>query len=325
MIAAIALVTLTAVTLTGCLVTQKEQGPLYERKTDNLRIYKQGDWIRYNVFATTANGDFSSGTLEIRWGNYSPLTSPDTNANNNGNPYDVIEKRYLFCLNDTDGTPCTPQVVAIQYVHQDDSTTDTSSDPATDGTEWLVAVGNHPTAGQYYWLNTTGGSTATPDNPDNPYNNPDDSVVGGQEPVITLKSPLSIGQSYSVEYDLMDDCVSGNASCGSDIGHFSNTIEVVGDGTPINTNIDNYANPFRVNFAGDVFPDADVDGQLPVTLDIFDLCSNGISNHSGYMYIVPEIGVIQLRNTCADLSGTGDSIRYDITIDSISPSIRSGS
>ncbi|VAX03710.1 hypothetical protein MNBD_GAMMA20-2142 [hydrothermal vent metagenome] len=317
MIAAIALVTLAAVALTGCLVEKKDPEPPNYRTTDNLRIYKQGDWIRYNVFATTtiagpSRGDFSNGTLEVRWGNYSPLPSPDNNASNNGDIYDVIEKRYLFCLNDTGGTPCTPEVVAIQYVHQDDLTTDTA------GTERLVAMGGHPTPGQYYWLNTTAGSTAAPANPDN-------NIVGGQETVITLNSPLFINDDYTVKYHLMDGCILGTAKCQSDVGQFTHTITVVGDSTQINTNIGNYANPFRVSFTrGKAVPDTSVGSQLPLTFDIFDLCSDGNSTHFGHMYIVPEVGIIQMSNTCTD-SDTSGITRYDITIDDISSSIPSGS
>ncbi|MCF6210621.1 MAG: hypothetical protein L3J88_10820 [Gammaproteobacteria bacterium] len=308
MIAAIALVTLATVALTGCLVEKKDPEPPNYRTTDNLRIYKQGDWIRYNVFATTiagpSSGDFSNGTLEVRWGNYSTLTSPD------GKNYDVIKKSYRYCL---EGPFCNPtETVVIQYVHQDGLTTDTA------GTERLVAMGGLPTPDQYYWLNTTGGSTTTPANPDN-------NIVGGQETVITLKSPLFINNTYTVKYHLMDGCVRGVAKCQSDVGRFTHIITVVGDGTQVNTNIGNYANPFRVEFSeGDVFPDASVNGQLPLTFDIFDLCSDGNSTHDGHMYIIPEIGVIQMSNTCTDKITT-DKTRYDITIDSISSSILSGS
>ncbi len=314
-IAAIALVTLTSVALTGCLVEQKEPEPPYYRKSDNLRIYKQGDWIRYNVIATTLSGtsagNAQAGTLEVRWGNYSPLTSPDGNAGNDGNPYDVIEKRYLFCLGDASCNPS--ETVVIQYVHQDNA----SSNPASAGTERLVAMGGHPTTGQYYWLNNKGGSNgfAPPSNP----------VLGGQETVITLKSPLFINDAYTVKYNLMDNCYTGTPGCLDNVGESTTSIEIIGDSKRINTNIGNYANPFWVKFtAGKVFPDVDVGGQLPLTFDIFDLCSDGISTHSGDMYIVPEIGVIQMQNTCTD-SSTASSTRYDITIDSISSSITAGS
>ncbi len=315
-IAAIALVTLATIALTGCLVEKKEEKKKTEKKrgSDNLRIYKQGDWIRYNVIATTLSGtsagNAQAGTLEVHWGNYSPLTSPDGNAGNDGNPYDVIEKRYLFCLGDASCNPS--ETVVIQYVHQDNA----SSNPASAGTERLVAMGGLPD-GQYYWLNSEGGS--------NGFAPPSRPVPGGQETVITLKSPLFINDTYTVKYNLMDNCYTGTAGCLDDVGESTTSIKIVGDSTSINTNIGNYANPFRVDyFNGKVFPDVDVGGQLPLTFDIFDLCSNGISTHYGHMYIIPEIGVIQMQNTCTD-SSTADSTRYDITIDSISSSIRSGS
>ena len=312
MIAAIALMTLTAVALTGCLVKKKEPEPPYYRKSDNLRVYKQGDWIRYNVFATTkagpSLGDFRSGILEVQWDNYSSLISPDGNTSNGGEPYDVIEKRYLFCLNDAAGTPCIPTETVIQYVHQDDPKTDPNVTLATAGTERLVAMGNHPTPSQYYWLSPGGSSILS-----------SSGILGGQEPVITLKSPLDIPDDYTVEYYLMDDCYPG-PGCQSDVGRFTNTIKVVGDGTQINTNIGNYADPIEINFNGDVIP---YTTPLPVKFDIFDLCSDGSSSHSGRMYIVPEIGAIQMKITCKD-NISGNTILYDITVDSISSTILAG-
>ncbi len=312
MMAAIALATLAAVALTGCLVTQKPPEPPYYRESDNLRIYKQGDYIRYNVFATTVagpgTGDFRSGVLEVEWGNYANLISPDSNASNDGAPYEVIEKRYLYCL---DGAYCDPEPVVVQYIHQDDSGT------ATEGTERLVAMGNQAASNQYYWLNTTGGSDFPPANPDN-------TVTGGQEPVITLKSPLYINDAYTVEYYLMDGCISGVASCGSDVGRFTNSISVVGDGNQVNTNIGNYANPFQIIFEGETFPDAEIGDQLPLTLDVFDLCTHRHSRHKGHLYIVPEIGVIEMQITCTDTI-SGEATLYDITVDSISSSILAGS
>ena len=312
MIAAIALITLTAVALTGCLVTKKEPEPPSYRKSDNLHVYQQGDWIRYNVFATIIAGsgsnDYRSGVLEIRWDDYAFLPSPDGNLSNGGNNYEVIKKRYLFCL---DGASCIPtETRVIQYIHQDDPVTTTA------GTERLVAMGGLP-ALQYYWLNTTGGSAIAPANPNN-------DITGGQETVITLKSPLFITDEYMVDYFLMDNCYTGAPGCQDNVGEFTNLIKVVGDGTQVNTNIGNYANPFEITFEGRVVPDTDVGGQLPLTFDIFDLCTDKNSEHSGSMYIVPEIGVIQLRNTCLD-TGTGDIILYDITVDSISSSITAGS
>ncbi len=303
-IAAIALVTLTSVALTGCLVEKKEPEPPYYRNSDNLRIYKQGDWIRYNVIATTLSGtsagNAESGTLEIRWGNYSPLTSPD------GNNYDVIEKVITVEMSDS-GSPVP--ITTVHYVQQD---VRKGINPDVYGTEQLVAM-EHPNHDEYYWLNTEGGIIS-------PVNN----VPGGQEPVITLKSPLLVGQSYRVEYTLMDDCYEGPPGCLINIGESLTSINVVGDSTQINTNLNNYANPFQVDFNGEVIPAAGIN-PLPLLFDIFDVCSDLRSTHSGKMYVIPEIGVIQLTNTCTNIGAPGDIIRYDITIDSISSSILSGS
>lgn len=309
MIAAIALITLAAVALTGCLVTKKAPEPPYYRKSDNLRVYKQGDWIRYNVFAVLPSGDFANGVLEVQWGNYSPLTSPDSNLSNDGAPYDVIEKRYLFCL---DGTGCTPTETVIQYIHQDDPKTDANITLATAGTERLVAMGNHPTAGQYYWLNTTGGRSFAPANPAN-------NLQGGQEPARILASPLVIGNTFQVEYFLMSECYPG-PNCTEDIGTPATTFNIVGDSTQIDTNVNSYADPIQVNFNGTL---TSYIGSLPLTFDIFDLCSSGYSEYNGDMYIVPEIGIVQMENTCMD--ETGNITAYDITLADISPSILAGS
>ena len=303
-IAAIALMTLTAVALTGCLVTKKEPEPPYYRKSDNLRVYKQGDWIRYNVIATTLSGtsagNVRSGILEIRWGNYSTLTSPD------GNNYDVIEKLITVEINDS-GSPVP--ITTVHYVQQD---VRKGMNPDVYGTEQLVAMG-HPNPNEYYWLNTKGG-----------INYSVNGVPGGQEPETTLESPLLIGQSYTVEYFLMDDCYTGTPGCQDDIGKSSTSVNVVGDGTQINTNLNNYANPFQVNFNGEIIPAAGI-SPLPLLFDIFDVCSDEQSSHNGRMFIIPEVGIIQLTNTCQDLSGTGDIILYDITVDDISSSILAGS
>ena len=304
MIAAIALITLTAVALTGCLVEKKEKPPAYERNSNNLRVYQQGDWIRYNVIATTLSGtsagNVRSGTLEIRWGNYSTLTSPD------GNNYDVIEKLITVEINDS-GSPVP--ITTVHYVQQD---VRKGMNPDVYGTEQLVAMG-HPNPNEYYWLNTKGG-----------INYSVNGVPGGQEPETTLESPLFIGQSYTVEYFLMDDCYTGTPGCQDDIGKSTTSVDVVGDSTQVNTNIGNYANPFQVNFDGKIIPAAGI-SLLPLLFDIFDVCSDERSSHNGRMFIIPEVGIIQLTNTCQDLSGTGDIILYDITVDDISSSILAGS
>jgi len=95
-------------------------------------------------------------------------------------------------------------------------------------------MGNNPTPNQYYWVSPGGSSFYS-----------SSGIPGGQEPVITLKSPLVITDDYTVQYYLMDDCYPG-PGCQSDAGIFTNSIKVVGDGTQINTNIGNYADPIEI-------------------------------------------------------------------------------
>ena len=290
----IALTALVAVTLSGCLVKKEAPKPLLKRKSDNLLVYQRGDWIQYNVLASvlgSGTDEVRTGTLKISWGDYSTLQSPD------GREYDVIEK--LITVNMDNGGTSAP-ITTRHYVWQD-----------PDGTEKLIAMG-HPNSGQgqYYWLNTTGGRNGTVNN-----------VPGGQEAVTIFNSPLSVGQNYTVEYFLMDDCVKGQApGCQSDVGQTTRRIEVVGDSTPIYTNLGNYANPFQINFSGSVSPTGD-NQSLPLLFSIFDICSDGFSTHMGSMVVVPEIGIVQLSNTCIALDGFGDSIRYDLTLDTTSSSI----
>lgn len=296
-LAGLTLAVLGATTLTGCLVKQEAPPPPYYRTTDTLRNYQHGDWIQYNVIATksTAVGtEQTNAILKVSWTEPSPatITAPD------GETYNVLKK-----------------VIAISYVGEDGNVVDTAETVhyvLREDTTQLVAMG-HPNLGQYYWMNGTGGILFPPDRADSP--------SGGQEPISQLTSPLAVGQAYTVEYYLMDECTTQNPGCQLDVGKFTNNLSVDGDSEQINTNLNNYANPFKVSFSGRVIPAAGI-SPLPLSFDIFDVCSEAQSSHIGNMYIVPEIGVIQLSNRCTDHNATGDVIQYDITIDTTSPGIQ---
>lgn len=300
LLASIVLMSLVTFALSGCLVKKETPEPPKNRKSDKLRVYKNGDWIQYNVLATVITGsnpgEVLTGTLTISWDGPYQLTSPDNKQ------YDVLKKVITVNMDDN-GT--VVQKGTVHYVRQD-----------ADGAEQLVAMG-HPNTGQYYWLNTAGGKSY----PDN-----DDGIIGGQEAVTIFDSPLFVGQQYQVEYTLMDDCIVGQLTgCQSNVGTSTNNLSVVGDSTQINTNIGNYANPFEVSFSGGIVPSPDVNNLLPVLFSIFDVCSDAQSTHIGRMFVVPEIGILQLSNRCTDVGATGDLVQYDLTIDSISSSISSGS
>ncbi len=285
---AIAFATLTATTLTGCLVKQETPKPPITITNYVLRTYNDGDWIKYNFNATVTSGLTlinRIGTLEIRWGAKTLLTAPDGVTQ-----YSVIEKTILVDNDVSDGEDA---VKTVHYVQQN-----------SDGSKTLVAMSG--TGNQYYWLNDAGGATVTIDG-----------IQGKAEPVKTFPSPLFVGQNYPYKYYLMDNCGIASSGCLDDVGSSSNSIDVVGNSTQRNTNIGNFANPFEINFSGSITPlGKNATNPLPLYFSIFDICSNGVSQHNGTMFIVPDIGIIELSNNCIALDGNGSNIYYDISIDS---------
>ena len=58
---------------------------------------------------------------------------------------------------------------------------------------------------------------------------------------------------------------------------------------------------------------------LPVMFDILGACSNGnavfgTDNGWGSMYVVPEVGIVEMYNTCVDQDSVGDTVIYTYKI-----------
>ncbi len=280
----VALTALLAVSLTGCLVKKAAQKPPTDRGSDNLHIYKNGEWIRYRVTSLVAGVDTPvTGTLEIRWTGPFPLTSPDKTMIN----LPVMKKVITM----KDGSGSEYPEATVHYVYQDKDPNSPSY-----GTEYLVAM-DDPRNAADYWLNSVGGSNAAPLDGVNRVN-------GGESAIVTQESPLYLHQSYDVNYYLMNQCSLASGRCNGDVGASTNTITVKSDSTPVNTNLGiNYANPFFISFSGDVFPTGG-NTSIPLLLNILDTCSAGISTRSGNMYVVPDIGVIQLESRCSASDGS---------------------
>ncbi len=301
MIAAIAFVTLAAVALTGCLVDKKEPDPPYYRKSgDTLRIHEPGDYIYYTVEALLpGSSEFQYGTLKILWKGASDLPGPD------GKNHPVIEKHYLLCMNEA---RCEPtETVFIQYVHQDPPGSSDAQGNDTSGTERFVAMDDDPQIPQYYWINTRGSSSQGGD--------------GLPEPSLILKSPLQSETYGPSDYYLMDDCV--NASpCISDLAHITSKFTVIDDNTEINTRVDRFANPFKIQYeSSNNSVEPLNNSSLPTPVNLFSICSMDKSqyirvDYSGKMYVVPEIGMIKMINFC-QVAGD-ETAQYIFTIDSLS-------
>lgn len=302
MITAIALMTLAAVALTGCLVKQKGPPSLYYRKSENLRIYEPGHYIRYTVEALLPGAtEFQYGALKIVWQGSPDLPGPD------GKNHPVIEKHYLLCMGDTLCNPETEgETIFIQYVYQDPpGTTDTQGNDTT-GTERFVAMNDPAATGQYFWINSSGSSLQGGD--------------GLPAPAITLDSPLQ-SKTYGSSYYLMDNCI--NASpCTSNLAKITSEFTVIDDNTEIDTRVERFANPFQVRYSSDKNFVEPLNNSFPPTpVNLFSICSMGKASYtnvsySGKMYIVPEIGMVKMINFC-QVDGSEVS-QYIFTLDGVS-------
>ncbi|NOX76221.1 MAG: hypothetical protein GXP17_06330 [Gammaproteobacteria bacterium] len=275
----------TGILLSGCLVSKKD--PVFiERSTDNMRIYQDGDFILYDVSKILVTGPTTqntTGTLRIDWKATAPL--PDLNK-----PGDVItvlkELTTLNFPNDDAGS----DIATVRYISQDDDINSPSY-----GSIRLHAF-EAPGQGKYYWLNLDGSTNGDP-------------VV---KPFTVFPSPLSVGQQdLGVEFYVMEGCNPEN--CSSEIGKFTDNPTIDGDTTQIRTNLATYVNPFEISFNGEALPTGG-STVLPVLFDIRGACGanqQGKTTFSGRMFVMPEIGVLQMTTTC--IYGTGNVAEYFIT------------
>ena len=150
-----------------------------------------------------------------------------------------------------------------------------------------------------YWLSETG--------------NTDKTIT---ESSIFFYSPIVPGIKPTTQFFVMDDC-EGNANCNSEVGQYIDNQDVVGDSVSVTTNLGQFLNPFQINFYGSSSPSP---APLPVTFDIRNICDTDITQHgfagNGRMFVMPEIGMIRMENTCSKVTIGGEIVVYTITIGS---------
>lgn len=276
-----------SISLSSCFMIDKEDPAnvkTISRTTDSVRIYQPGDFIDYNVTATDLNSFVvTQGTLRIQWEQTPNLIDPIDSVS-----YPVLKETTTLTFDDS------VDATVIRYISQK---------PAGDvdeGSITLYAIddGSSTAGNAAYWLY------------------PNASTVPGS-PIITptiFDSPMAIGVTPSspVGYSAMEGC--DNGLCGTDIYTYSDNHSTNGDSTSITTNLGNFADPFEVNFTGGTNPKSGV--TLSVLGDIRHACGDSINflTHSGNMFIVPEIGMIQMTNTCQESGGLGNRVLYSISI-----------
>ena len=269
--------------LSGCLVEKKDVEKL-SRTTDTLRIYQANDYIEYNVTAVVSSGVADPvtkyGTLRVEWNDVAPLADPITPATT----YAVLKETTTLTYNGS----TEPAAVSERYISQ----IDTGPMDPDQGSIILYAIDDEVDAD--YWLYP---NSATPSN----------------EPVITpiiFESPLSVGNNLSLSFSVME-CNTVSNLCENEIYEFSDAMDTVGDTREITTNLGIFTNPFELTFSGGT-----IDVGLPALEflgDIRDACGTSADQvtHSGSMFVMPRIGIIQMTNQCQN--PTGDDIVFVIT------------
>ncbi|MDX2464730.1 MAG: hypothetical protein QNK31_09510 [Porticoccus sp.] len=273
--------------LSGCLVDKKKVDKI-SRSTDTLRIYQAGDVIEYNINATTSNNVTGNttqyGTMRIEWANTASITDPISG----GEIFPDLKETTTITY---DGST-QPDAIVVRYISQINTAPAVGSDDPGIGSIILHAI--HDQLGADYW----------------PYI---DGTVPPNSPVITpviFESPLMVGNISPQAFSIME-C--GTSQCNNEIYQFSDgVVNTVGDSKEIDTGLGVFTNPFEVSYSGGIIP---VGAQaLSFLGDIRDACGTSADRitHSGTMFVMPEIGIVQMTNQCTNLEPGGDIIFYNI-------------
>jgi hypothetical protein len=284
-----------ALLLSGCLVDKDDFSEVRQNKiqrtTDRLHIYQAGDFIEYNVQATRIIGSNPSedltGTLRVQWETTDTLRRPTTN--------DAIvalkETTTLIYHNSGDASD---DGNAVRYITQD-------------ANGQITAHAIDANGADHYWLRTL-----------------NESDPNKTESFVVFHSPIVVSETeHKINFEVREVENCSLPPCNQAIGQFSETYTVVNDSREIPTNIGTFTNPFEIRFSGNTQP---LNGNVPPIIDFRLLCSTRINNINltafgfagiGKMWILPEIGMIQLENACNEPGSdptTGNRTDYILTL-----------
>jgi hypothetical protein len=290
------LLALTSVSLlTGCLVHKdKNKVEHIFRTTDQLHIYQPNDYIYYYVNTISYEGSnpptTASGTLKIEW-----FSSPNlirTGANPSSIP--VVKEVSTLSINGSNKG-------LVRYISQDSA-----------GQITLHAVKDF--TGNLDWLSP------------NDLTKSDPSIKNTVSyPVFYSDSTavppgIQFGPMPPISFHVMEGCDDG--TCDNDVAQFNDSLNVVGDTTTVTTTLGVFDNPFQINFNGGITSSPPGPSSAVIT-DIRDICASGadgsLTEHGmnvgdGTMYVMPQVGMIQMQNTCFDTAGSTSTTHYTITI-----------
>jgi len=277
-----------SVLLSSCHIKKKDEETI-SRTTTNLRVYQPGDVITYNVIAVSNSGTTSQGTLRVEWEQTPDLTDPIDGSTK----YPVLKETTTLTYN-PDSTEANATI--IRYIHQETS----STAPDNSGQTSLYAIGGGTSL---YWLY----------NPDN-VNNPSSDII---LPVI-FDSPMKVGTpppNSPLTFSVMEDCGVTVGQCGAEIYKFDDNFTIIGDTTPVTTNLGKFSNPFEIEFFGATTPKNSPATSFPG--DIRSICGTSADqvSYNGTMFVMPEIGMVRMVNLCQNsTSGGVAQVNYIITL-----------
>ena len=293
---AAALLLALAAGLGGCLVKKEkpaQQTPPYYRTSETLRTYQAGDYLEYNVQALLPKATaYTQGRMRISWDGPFTITGPINQS------FPAMKKTYQLCWYDQNGNPCylpgDALTTLVHYVLQDGT-----------GTERFVAM-DAADNDTYYWVNTLGSLQEDPTD------------GGTAEPAEILRSPLQ-STAYTTAFYIMNCAAGGTEQCASSVAKETRYLTVTDDNTLIPTNVERFANPYRITYSNGNVTLLGTETELPMgPLDLFSICSRQTSTHRGTMYVVPEIGMIYQENTCDDIGDGKQPSQYIFSITNVS-------
>jgi hypothetical protein len=270
-VSAVAVLAVVVVSLGGCLV-EKDKGATktYASNTNILHTYEAGDVITYDLTEYSGTDTPRSGTLEVKWEQTADIKDPFSNTD-----FPVLkETTKIYYGNDASNAE-----VYVRYIEQDIS-----------GTIYLRAIDDFASTTDY-WLSSNS-------------NVPPGDLAGFE----IFHSPFISGSLLQIDFNVMSGCT--GTSCQPSLGTFSNGLEVVDNSVVvIGTRYGTFTNVYEVTYNGLV---SQTD-QTPLPFfDFLDICHiTGLFNnttHNGTLRIVPEVGVIQIINTCQAV--TGQAVQY---------------
>ena len=128
-------------------------------------------------------------------------------------------------------------------------------------------------------------------------------------PALVLKSPVTLGDTNLVSTDISDNCTTG--TCSTQLARLIDQHSVVSSDNLVRTPRGKYST-YRLRYDGSLILGG---GQtsFPTLMDIRAFCdTSGPVSFSGYLYIFPEAGVMQVENWCSYVPAGQPPVEYYI-------------